>query len=207
MNLLFLVFALLASVASARDWETLAAKLSPSVVTIVVQHEKGRASGTGFFVSKRGHLVTCAHVVGNQKEALIYTGDTLQDETFIADVVSVDAKNDLALLYVNLPAQPVRIGDSDKLRKGQEVLTISSPSWLVKSVTSGIMSAFNRTSKGLLQFDAAINPGSSGGPLFNVQGEVVGVISALPNYPFYTGASLAIPSSVLKEFLRRNTLG
>ena len=155
--------------------------------------------GSGFIISGDGYLITNAHVVAKADEVTV----TLTDKReFKAKVVGSDERTDIAVLKIDATGLPkVTIGDSDKLRVGEWVLAIGSPFGFENTVTAGIVSAKARESREALtpfiQTDAAVNPGNSGGPLFNLRGEVVGVNSQIfSGTGGYLGISFAIPSNI-----------
>jgi serine protease Do len=144
---------------------------------------QARGEGSGFIVSADGYILTNAHVVDNADEVTVKTTDRRE---YTAKVVGVDAQTDVAVLKIeakNLPT--VRLGDPSKLRPGEWVVAIGSPFGFENSVTAGI------------QTDVAVNPGNSGGPLFNLDGEVVGINSQIYSRTGgYMGVSFAIPIDV-----------
>lgn len=154
-------------------------------------------AGSGFIFSSDGYVLTNAHVVDNADEVTV----TLTDKRdFRAKVIGVDKRTDVAVLKIeaaNLPK--VTIGSSDKLRVGEWVLAVGSPFGLSNSVSAGIVSAkgrdeVDRGGVAFIQTDVAVNPGNSGGPLFNLKGEVVGINSQiLSRTGGYQGISFAIP--------------
>ena len=139
--------------------------------------------GSGFIISEDGYIVTNAHVIDKAQEILV----TLSDDSILtADLVGIDTKTDLALIKINseIPLKPVKQGDSDAIRVGDWILAIGNPFGLGGSVTAGIVSAKSRdidagAYDNFIQTDASINQGSSGGPMFNLQGEVIGINSAI----------------------------
>jgi S1-C subfamily serine protease len=142
-----------------------------------------RTLGSGFVIDKSGHIVTNYHVV---KGADVVNVGFSNDEAVRANVVGVDATTDLAVLKVNTPPRgltPLRFGRSTSVRVGDAVVAIGNPFGLERSMTSGIVSAIGRVLQApdnlaidnAIQTDAPINPGSSGGPLLNARGEVIGV--------------------------------
>jgi serine protease Do len=163
--------------------------------------------GSGFIIDAAGYVVTNNHVIGDADDVSV----TLQDDTtFKATVVGKDSKTDLALLKLDLgshkaPLPTVKFGDSDKSRVGDWVMAIGNPFGLGGTVTAGIISARSRSLNGpyddFLQTDAAINQGNSGGPMFNMEGEVIGINTAIIS-PGSTGGSVgigfAIPSNMAK---------
>lgn len=159
-----------------------------------------RGEGSGFIVSSDGYVLTNAHVVANADEVTVRTTDRRE---YTAKVVGADEQTDVAVLKIeatNLPT--VQIGDPSELRPGQWVVAIGSPFGFENSVTAGIVSATSRAMRGgnytpFIQTDVAVNPGNSGGPLFNMNGEVVGINSQIfSRTGGYMGISFAIPIDV-----------
>jgi serine protease Do len=159
-----------------------------------------RGEGSGFIVSPDGYILTNAHVVDNAEEVTVKTTDRRE---YTAKVVGADPATDVAVLKIeakNLPT--VKIGDPSKLRPGEWVIAIGSPFGFENSVTAGIVSATSRSMPGsnyapFIQTDVAVNPGNSGGPLFNMKGEVVGINSQIYSRSGgYMGLSFAIPIDV-----------
>ena len=160
---------------------------SPSVVAIGVATEQGGGSGSGFVIDSQGHIVTNAHVVDSATEIIV---NFLDGTITRAELIGTDLASDIAVIKVDLPESqltPISFGNSDDLIIGQTVLAIGSPFGQRWTLTSGIVSALDRTIQGLTQFsvggviqtDASINPGNSGGPLINLNGEVIGVNSQI----------------------------
>ena len=163
--------------------------------------------GSGFIIDLEGHVVTNNHVIADADEIEVILNDGVT--TFPAELIGTDEKTDLALLKMETDRQlpVVELGDSDAARIGQWVIAIGNPFGLNSSVTAGIISARNRDIQSgdydeFIQTDAAINQGNSGGPLFNMAGEVIGVNSAI-----YTptggsvGIGFAIPSNVARNVI------
>jgi serine protease Do len=159
-----------------------------------------RGQGSGFIISPDGLILTNAHVVDDAKEVTVKLTDRRE---FQAKVVGTDRHTDVAVLRIdakNLPA--VRIGDPEALKVGQWVVAIGAPFGFENSVTAGIVSAKGRalpaeTYVPFIQTDVAVNPGNSGGPLFNLNGEVVGINSQIfSRSGGYQGVSFAIPIDV-----------
>ncbi len=159
-----------------------------------------RGAGSGFIVSGDGYILTNAHVVAEADQVTVRLTDRRE---FQAEVVGIDQRTDIAVIKIdaeNLPT--VRFGDPDRLEPGQWVVAIGSPFGLENSVTAGIVSATSRavgpgSSVPFIQTDVAVNPGNSGGPLFNLDGEVVGVNSMIfSRTGGYMGLSFAIPIDV-----------
>lgn len=153
--------------------------------------------GSGFIISPDGYILTNAHVAQDADKIIIRLSDQRERP---AKVIGVDELTDLAVLKIdgeNLPA--VKVGDSDALEVGEWVLAIGSPFGLEHTATQGIVSAVGRnlpsgTYVPFIQSDVAVNPGSSGGPLFNMRGEVIGINSQIySSTGGYMGLSFAIP--------------
>jgi len=159
----------------------------------------GVSLGSGFIISNDGYILTNNHVVDGADSVTVRLSDRRELD---AKVVGADAQYDIALLKVTATnLQAVTLGDSKKLKPGQWVLAIGSPFGFDHSVTAGIVSAVSRSFGGrdqqyvpFIQTDVAINRGNSGGPLFNLDGEVVGINSQiLSNTGGFMGVSFAIP--------------
>ncbi|MCA0906369.1 DegQ family serine endoprotease [Ruegeria marisrubri] len=147
------------------------------------QRGPSQGLGSGFVLDEAGYIVTNHHVVDNASTVTVRLSD---DRTFEAEVVGTDPLTDIAVLKIDAGTdlQAVELGDSDEIRVGEDVVAIGNPFGLSSTVTTGIVSAKGRNiSEGpyaeFIQTDAAINKGNSGGPLFNMDGEVVGVNSAI----------------------------
>ncbi|PHV11582.1 protease Do [Chitinimonas sp. BJB300] len=161
------------------------------------REERSQSLGSGFIVEADGYVLTNAHVVAEADVITVKLGDKRE---FKAKVVGSDARTDVALLKIEAKGLPtVDLGSSEKLRVGEWVVAIGSPFGLENTVTAGIVSAKGRNLPDenfvpFIQTDAAVNPGNSGGPLFNVRGEVVGINSQIFSQSGgYMGLSFAIP--------------
>jgi serine protease Do len=169
------------------------------------QQRRGTSLGSGFIIDPAGYIVTNNHVIQGAEDITVIL---LDDTQLKAKLVGADARADLAVLKVEPPNKKplpaAKFGDSDKVRVGDWVIAIGNPFGLGHSVTAGIISARGRAlSDSLddyLQTDAAINKGNSGGPLFDADGEVIGVNTAIYS-PSGTNAGLAfsIPSNMVKQ--------
>ena len=198
--------------------------LSPSVVNISTKSVKKRRPfffgsprgdpkrkfkrkglGSGFVISSDGYIITNNHVVRKADEIDVILED---EDQYRAEIIGTDPKTDLALLKINSekPLKPARIGNSSTLEIGDWVVAIGNPFGLGNTVTAGIVSAKGR-SLGLsayddfIQTDAAINPGNSGGPLFNFEGEVVGVNTA--TIAGGQGIGFAIPINMVNRIVNQ----
>ncbi|MFZ1570192.1 MAG: DegQ family serine endoprotease [Thiolinea sp.] len=167
------------------------------------QPRDAQAMGSGFIVSQDGYIVTNTHVIDNASKIKV----TLNDKRELtAKVIGKDKYSDIALLKVEATGLPmVNLGDSDKLEVGQWVVAIGAPFGLDHSATQGIVSALSRslpdgTYVPFIQTDVAVNPGNSGGPLFDLNGNVVGVNSQIYSRSGgYMGISFAIPVNLVKN--------
>jgi serine protease Do len=161
---------------------------------------RGAGFGSGFIISEDGYVITNAHVVNNASEIKVGLHDRRE---FNAELIGSDTASDIALLKLEATGLPVvTIGDSEDLRVGEWVLAIGSPFGFEHTATQGIVSALARslpddTYVPFIQTDVAVNPGNSGGPLFNTDGDVVGVNSQIYSRSGgYQGLSFAIPINV-----------
>jgi serine protease Do len=142
-----------------------------------------RSLGSGFVIDASGIVITNNHVIGDANDIMVIFTD---GRKLKAEIVGKDPKVDVAVLRVksDKPLKTVKFGDSDKMRVGDSVMAVGNPFGLGETVTAGIISARNRNIENgpydsFLQTDAAINKGNSGGPLFNMQGEVIGINTAI----------------------------
>ena len=181
-----------------------------SVVSITASAQSGKSSGTGIVLSADGYLITNHHVIENAQVIAVQTSD---DRQFQASIIGSDEASDLAVLKVDATdLQPAEFGDSGKLAVGDRVVAIGDPlgAQLRGTMTSGIVSAINRDlevndrTMTLIQTDAALNNGNSGGPLINCYGQVIG-INTMKLRSYYSttaeGLGFAIPMAVAKPIL------
>ena len=170
------------------------------------QKRKSTALGSGFVISEDGIVITNNHVIQGSEGILVrFTND----KEYEAKLIGTDPVSDIAVLKINSKDKfkPVPLGDSGKARVGDWVLAIGNPFGLGGTVTSGIISAINRDINmgrydNFIQTDASINQGNSGGPLFNLQGEVVGINTAIFSQSGGSvGIGFAIPSSFAKNVI------
>jgi S1-C subfamily serine protease len=165
---------------------------------------KAMGYGSGFIVSSNGLIITNEHVLRNGSQIEI---ELLNGKKYVAKALHKDSKNDLALLKIDATnLQPVTLGDSENVELGEWVVGIGNPYGIGQSLMIGIVSAQKRTIPGagyppLIQIDAAMNLGNSGGPLFNLDGQVVGINTILLWKS--QGIGFATPINIAKEFLER----
>ena len=162
-------------------------------------------SGSGVILTEDGYIATCAHVVDGAKSVKV----TLNDDTsYDATIVGTDTKNDIAIIKIDATGlTPAIVGDSETLTVGSEVIAIGNPLGELRgTATAGIISAVNRTievegqTMTLVQTDAAISPGNSGGGLFDATGKLIGIVNAKVSDSRAEGLGFAIPvNSVLDE--------
>ena len=197
----------------------IAARVSPSVVSIDAQTPQGGDTGSGFFIQSDGTILTNNHVIeGAVTSGGSITVNLVNGKSYPATVMGRDGSYDLAVLKIDVTDSPaLQLGNSDTIQVGDSVIAIGSPLGLAGTVTSGIISAKDRpvTSGGgtgqnsfinALQTDAAINPGNSGGPLVDANGAVIGVNSAIAslgsNFASQSGSiglGFAIPINQAKK--------
>jgi len=183
--------------------------VAPTVVHIDVSTPRDggtrRGSGSGFFFTPDGLLLTNSHVVHGAREIRVATQD---GERFAADIVGDDPDSDLAVIRISTRnASHVRFGRSGKLRMGQIAIAIGNPLGFEHTVTAGVVSALGRSLRAstgrliddVVQTDAALNPGNSGGPLVSARGEVIGVNTAI--IPGAQGICFAVASDTAQWVL------
>ena len=166
--------------------------------------------GSGFIIHPDGYLMTNDHVIAGENEVTVTVfGEGTERQTYSnVRILAASADLDLALLKIDTPDKKqfptVPIGDADDLKQGQPVFAIGAPLGLERSVSEGIVSLRNRQEEGniFIQTTTQINPGNSGGPLFNLRGEVVGVNNMKIVQTGAEGLGFAIPTTVLKNFLK-----
>ena len=179
-------------------------KINPAIVCIDSQISDGISCGTGCIIDKSGIILTSAHVIedGNNVVVTIHNG-----QDYIAKVIKKFGENkDIALLKINTlqELKTVKLGNSEKIKVGQKVLAIGNPFGFNGTLTQGIISRIDYA-KNRIQTDAAINPGSSGGPLLNKNGEIIGINQAIynpDNNISNIGIGFAIPINTVKEYLK-----
>ncbi len=170
----------------------------------------GQGSGSGAILDREGHILTNSHVVegARQIEVTLASGDSYE-----AEIVGQDAGSDIAVLKIDAPAEklfPIELGRSDNLRVGQQCYVLGNPFGLEGSLTKGIISSLNRSiagrtgseMKSLIQTDAAMNPGNSGGPLLDSQARVIGMNVAIASSTGQSaGVGFAIPVNRIRTIV------
>ena len=192
----------LAALENALPLPEIVKKVSPSVVGVSTILNGGTASGTGFIISEDGYIVTNYHVIEGAQAVSVSLLQSEDGEEIPAQIIGGDEQTDIAVLKIDkTDCVPVTLGKSSELIVGELAITIGNPlgSELSGTVTAGIISALNRklTIEGremnLIQTDASINSGNSGGPLINSYGQVVGITSAKVATAYGEGLGFAIP--------------
>ncbi len=163
-----------------------------------------RGGGSGFIVSKQGHIVTNHHVVKEADEVTVTLAD---DREFQAEVIGGDPRTDVGVIKIDASnLEPLKFGNSEDLKVGQWVLAMGNPVGFSQTLTTGVVSAKGRSTVGItdvedfIQTDAAINPGNSGGPLIDLNGKVVGINTAIVSHTGgYMGIGFAIPIDMAEK--------
>ena len=201
------------TVSSGMTTAQVAKMVSPSVVVITTeqvvysqwswygQSQVESGAGSGVIISSDGYILTCAHVVSGASNITVSIGD----KDYPATLVGEDTTSDIAVVKVDATGlTPATVGDSDNLKVGESVMAVGNPlGELGGTVTSGIVSALNRSvsiqgsssvnTMSLIQMDASVSPGNSGGGLFNMNGELVGIVNAKSSDSDAEGLGFAIP--------------
>ena len=198
---------------SSLTTEQVADMVSPSVVVITTeqvvysqwswygQSQVESGAGSGVIISSDGYILTCAHVVDGASTITV----TIDDKDYTATLVGEDTTSDVAVIKIDATGlTPATVGDSDNLKVGQSVMAVGNPlGELGGTVTGGMISALNRSvtiqgtsstnTMSLIQMDASVSPGNSGGGLFNMSGELVGIVNAKSSSSDAEGLGFAIP--------------
>ncbi|MBN1453668.1 MAG: trypsin-like peptidase domain-containing protein [Anaerolineales bacterium] len=186
--------------------------IQPSLVLIQTKGEDDEGEhgglGSGVIITTNGEILTSLHVVAGADEILVTFADGTKSE---AEVVLEQPENDIAVLQAyQLPGIliPAILGNPGSMRVGDEAFAVGNPFGLYGSMSAGVISGFNRTFQpsgseqrleGLIQVDAAVNPGNSGGPLLNRSGQVIGIVTGIVNpseQNFFVGIGFAVPINV-----------
>ncbi|MBW3635814.1 MAG: trypsin-like peptidase domain-containing protein [Armatimonadetes bacterium] len=177
-----------------------ARQASPAVVSI----SRNGGTGSGVLIRSDGVLLTNAHVVGQAQQVRVELAD---GRRLVGRVLGRDSSVDVAVIKISgsgFPRAP--LGDSDRLQVGQASIAIGNPLGLERSVTTGVVSAINRSGfeiDGLIQTDAAINPGNSGGPLLDSRGRVIGINTAVLRGNGASGLGFAIPINLASDIAQQ----
>ena len=198
---------------SSLTTEQVADLVSPSVVVITTeqvvysqwswygQNQVESGAGSGVIISSDGYILTCAHVVDGASTITV----TIDDKAYTATLVGEDTTSDIAVIKIDADGlTPATVGNSDSLKVGQSVMAVGNPlGELGGTVTGGMISALNRSvtiqgsssvnTMSLIQMDASVSPGNSGGGLFNMNGELVGIVNAKSSSSDAEGLGFAIP--------------
>ena len=201
------------STGTGLNTEQVADLVSPSVVVITTeqvvysqwswygQNQVESGAGSGVIISSDGYILTCAHVVDGASNITV----TINDKDYTATLVGEDTTSDIAVIKIDANGlTPATVGDSDSLKVGQNVMAVGNPlGELGGTVTGGMISALNRSvtiqgsssvnTMSLIQMDASVSPGNSGGGLFNMNGELVGIVNAKSSSSDAEGLGFAIP--------------
>lgn len=189
------------------DLATLFDQISPSIVQVAVITEDGGATGSGFII-REGEILTNNHVVAGAVAVSVILKDGTELQ---AEVLGRDPSTDVALLRVEAQTpSPIALGNSDGVRIGEQAIVIGSPFGFDQSLTAGYISALGRMLRSgdeygteiddVIQTDAAVNPGNSGGPLINTEGEVIGITTAIfSTGGGFEGIGLAVPINTARE--------
>ena len=187
--------------------------IQPSLVLIQTHapgenEEEDNGLGSGVVINDSGDILTSLHVVANATDIQLFFADGTESS---AQVVATQPENDIAVLQASQPPAllvPATLGNPNAMRVGDEAFAVGHPLGLYGSMSAGVISGFDRTFKptnsdqrlqGLIQIDAAVNPGNSGGPLLNRQGQVVGIVVGLVNPTesnFFIGSGFAVPINI-----------
>lgn len=181
-------------------------KINPAIVSIDSQLSDGISCGTGCIIDKSGLILTSAHVIDVGKTIVVTMNN---GQNYNAKIIKhLGDKKDVALLKIdsNQSLKTVKMGDSEKIKVGQKVLALGNPFGFNGTLTQGIISRIDYV-KNRIQTDAAINPGSSGGPLLNTKGEIIGINQAIynpDNNISNIGIGFATPINLIKEYLKED---
>ena len=179
-------------------------KVNPAIVSVDTQLKDGISCGSGCIIKNDGTILTSAHIIEDSKDIII-TMNNGQD--YKAQIIKLfGEKKDIALLKISVPykLKTVKFGDSSKLKVGETVLAIGNPFGFKGTLTKGIISRIDYSAN-RIQTDAVINPGSSGGPLLNLHGEIIGINQAIynpDNNISNIGIGFATPVNLIKEYIK-----
>ena len=183
---------------------TIYEKINPAIVSVDTQLSDGISCGTGCIIKNDGTILTSAHILEDGKDITV-TMSNGQD--YKAKILKLfGEKKDIAILKITVPfkLKTVKMGDSSKIKVGESVLAIGNPFGFKGTLTKGIISRIDY-SLNRIQTDAVINPGSSGGPLLNSHGEIIGINQAIynpDNNISNIGIGFATPVNLIKEYIK-----
>ena len=179
-------------------------EINPAIVVVEAQMIDGLSSGTGCVINKSGIILTSSHVVNNSSFIEVTTS---KGETYKAEILEIEEEQkDLALLKIQpkKPLPTIKLGDSSIVKVGQKVLAIGNPFGFNGTLTTGIISRIDYE-RNKIKTDAAINPGSSGGPILNAKGEVIGISQSIfnpDNNKSNIGIGFAVPANEVKKLIK-----
>jgi len=183
-------------------------KINPSIVAIDGKiTEDEFSSGTGCIITSNGLILTSKHVIDGVQNLKIKLHDGTEKDGVLVD--SIAGGNDLALIKIptSKPLKPIKLGNSNEIKVGQKVLAIGNPFGFNNTLTTGIVSRVDKE-RNKIQTDAAINPGSSGGPLVNSRAEVIGINQSIynpDNNKSNIGIGFAVPINEAKDFIQKTS--
>ena len=178
-------------------------KINPAIVSVDSHLRDGVSCGTGCIINSDGTILTSAHILEDGTDIIVTMSN---GEDYKADIIKKIGENkDIAVLKIKVPYElkTVKLGDSTKIKVGDSVFAIGNPFGFTGTLTKGIISRIDYSAN-RIQTDAAINPGSSGGPLLNTHGEIIGINQAIynpDNNISNIGIGFATPVNLVKEYL------
>ncbi len=202
-----LILLFLLPVVSFADADRIFRENSKAVVVVTPYDEKGNAigQGSGFIVRADGAVVTNYHVISKARDIKVKAGDKVLD---VEGLIFTDKENDLVILKAKAKDMPVvKLGVIEKANIGEHVYVISSPEGLENTISDGLLSGIREIDKKreILQITAPISPGSSGGPVFNINGEVIGVVTLLIKEA--QNLNFAMPVELIKDKINSKRVG
>ena len=198
-------FAYTATTQEEKSYIEVYEKTLPSIVSIEADIDKGTSGGTGCIISKSGVILTSSHVIEHSRNIQVTTHS---GKKYSAKILAIlKNKNDLALIKIDTKEDLTlaKFGNSDEIKVGQRVLTIGCPFGFKDTLTTGIISRIDYE-RNKIQTDAAINPGCSGGPLINLNGEIIGINQSIynpDNNRSNIGIGFALPSNYAIDFINK----
>lgn len=178
-------------------------KINPAIVAIDAKIKNGTSSGSGCIITSKGLILTSSHVILGSDDITVTTSDGHEYRAEVVQKTGIDKDLTLLKIFCDKPLKTITMGNSASVKVGQKVLAIGNPFGFNGTLTQGIVSRIDKK-RNKIQTDAAINPGSSGGPLLNTNGEVIGINQAIYNPDNNTsniGIGFAIPINEAKSVL------